>query len=64
MNCFSCNELLSFLKCVRLTKDDYLCFECISKINAKVGQKYREQGWLITADALIVNPELNEKESA
>lgn len=48
-----------------LSVDYRICFNCIRVFNTQVAHKYREQGWHVTKDALIVNTEYNtEKESA
>lgn len=74
MRCGTCGKDTSVLKSVVLGpffKDELkpvhyrMCFTCVKDINASVAAKYREHGWHITADALIVNTELDsEKESA
>lgn len=74
MNCFFCKKDVSVLKSIFLKpffKEELkpihyrLCFDCVRDINTSVAAKYHEQGWLITADALIVNTDYNkEKESA
>lgn len=65
VNCLLCKDSVSFLKLVRVEHKSeptsgYLCFACIRYINARVADKYREQGWTITKDALAVNTETKE----
>lgn len=73
INCLFCKKTVSFVKSVLICSDESLktemdvriCFDCIKWINQKVAEKYREHGWHITKDALVVNTEYNsEKETA
>lgn len=69
IKCLFCNDDVSFLKSISTpevkTWESRICFGCIKIINALVAEKYREQGWQITKDALVVNIDYNtEKESA
>lgn len=69
VNCLLCNSTVSFLKLVRVEHKEnktehYICFECIRYTNEQVAHKYREQGWHVTRDALIVNTDYNKGEAA
>lgn len=69
INCLLCNSTVSFLKLVRVEHktepmNGYLCFSCIQYINTRVAEKYREQGWHITKDSLVVNIDYNSKKES
>lgn len=70
INCIACKDEVSLIKLIRFehkteSSNAYLCFSCVRYINTLVAEKYREQGWQITKDALVVNINYNtEKESA
>lgn len=73
INCLFCRSEVSFLKSILMFTDEHtdsekvarICSECIKLMNTLMAGKHREQGWLITKDALVVNTEYNkEKESA
>lgn len=53
MKCTLCEDVLSFLKCVSVDNKRYICFSCVQYINALVADKCKQQGWQITADALV-----------
>lgn len=73
IKCLFCKNDVSFLKSIWMIIDEdtdsekevRICSECIKRMNTLMADKYREQGWHVTKDALIVNTDYNtEKESA
>lgn len=64
MFCMFCrNENISVNKSIHvkhLSVDYRICFDCIRLFNTRVADKYREHGWHITKDALIINNETKE----
>lgn len=71
--CLFCRNDVSFLKSILMFTDERtdsekevrICSECIKLMNTLMAGKYREQGWQITKDSLVVNIDYNtEKESA
>lgn len=68
--CIFCTKETSFLKSIMMyigseQKEVRICFECVRVINTNVAHRYKISGWMITADALIVNNNIDiTKESA
>jgi len=68
--CIFCTKETSFLKSIMMhtgpeEKEVRICFECVRIINNNTAHRYKICGWMITADALIVNNNIDlTKESA
>lgn len=59
IDCLFCKDTVHLFKIIKF-EHALICFACIERINTAVAAKYREHGWHITKDALIVNNETKE----
>lgn len=70
MKCTLCNNAVVFLESIYhgpffLEKDKpigyRICFNCVREINTRVGERYRNNKWLVNDNVLVLN---NKKELA